>query len=214
MAAGRKNFIFFLCLLDGVQFSTTFRYYCLMRVYEWLGLTVTIHGSAITFAKLPTLKRVSCNIAKCSTPLRIGNAGLDIYSGYDAKQPKNVSGYSSPMLNDFTGADQVYIACGYTDLRKGIDGLARLVQQQFELDPFTNTLFLFCGRRRDRIKGLYWEKDGFILLYKRLEQGAYQWPRSESEVKTLTPQQYRWLMEGLQIEQPKAHRPVTGLSTV
>lgn len=56
------------------------------------------------------------------------------------------------MLNDFTGADQVYIACGYTDLRKGIDGLARLVQQQFELDPFTNTLFLFCGRRRDRIK--------------------------------------------------------------
>lgn len=62
------------------------------------------------------------------------------------------------MLNDFTGADQVYIACGYTDLRKGIDGLARLVQQQFALDPFTNTLFLFCGRRRDRIKGLYWEK--------------------------------------------------------
>ena len=72
------------------------------------------------------------------------------------------------MLNDFTGADQVYIACGYTDLRKGIDGLARLVQQQFELDPFTNTLFLFCGRRRDRIKGLYWEKDGFILLYKTI----------------------------------------------
>ena len=66
------------------------------------------------------------------------------------------------MLNDFSGADRVYIACGYTDLRKGIDGLARMVQQQFELDPFTNTLFLFCGRRRDRIKGLYWEKDGFI----------------------------------------------------
>lgn len=66
------------------------------------------------------------------------------------------------MLNDFTGADKVYIACGYTDLRKGIDGLARLVQQQFELDPFTNTLFLSCGRRRDRIKGLYWEREGFI----------------------------------------------------
>lgn len=63
-------------------------------------------------------------------------------------------------------------------------------------------------------QGLVLGKDGFILLYKRLEQGAYQWPRSESEVKTLTPQQYRWLMEGLQIEQPKAHRPVTGLSTV
>ena len=68
------------------------------------------------------------------------------------------------MLNDFTGADKVYIACGYTDLRKVIDGLATMVQQQFELDPFTNTLFLFCGRKRDRIKGLYWERDGFILL--------------------------------------------------
>ena len=83
------------------------------------------------------------------------------------------------MLNDFTGADQVYIDCGYTDLRKGIDGLTRLVQQQFELDPFTNTLFLFCGRRRDRIKGLYWEKDGFILLYKPLIGQAFS-----DEVKT------------------------------
>ena len=117
------------------------------------------------------------------------------------------------MLNDFSGADKVYIACGYTDLRKGIDGLARMVQQ-FELDPFTNTLFLFCGRRRDRVKGLYWEGDGFILLYKRLEQGVYQWPRSESEVRSRTPQQYRWLMEGLKIEQPKAHRPVSGLSMI
>ena len=70
------------------------------------------------------------------------------------------------MLNDFTGADHVYIACGYTDLREGIDGLSAMVQQQFNLDPFTNTLFLFCGRRRDRIKALYWEQDGFILLYK------------------------------------------------
>ena len=164
-------------------------------------------STAVTFAELPAPKQVSCNVAYWKRQsghlpgLRCGTA-------------ETAGGASAPMLNDFTGADQVYIACGYTDLRKGIDGLARLVQQQFELDPFTNTLFLFCGRRRDRIKGLYWEKDGFILLYKRLEQGAYQWPRSESEVKTLTPQQYRWLMEGLQIEQPKAHRPVTGLSTV
>ena len=118
------------------------------------------------------------------------------------------------MLSDFVGADKVYIACGYTDLRKGIDGLASIVQQQFRLDPFTNTLFLFCGRRRDRLKGLYWEGDGFILLYKRLEQGVYQWPRNENEVRSLTPQQYRWLMEGLQIEQPKAHRTVSGMSMV
>ena len=118
------------------------------------------------------------------------------------------------MLNDFNGADRVFIACGYTDLRKGIDGLSAMVQQEFELDPFTNTLFLFCGRRRDRIKGLYWEQDGFILLYKRLERGVYQWPRNECELRQLTPQQYRWLMEGLKVEQSKAHRPVTGLSAI
>ena len=118
------------------------------------------------------------------------------------------------MLSDFTGADKVYIACGYTDLRKGIDGLAAMVQQQFQLDPFTNTLFLFCGRRRDRIKGLYWERDGFILLYKRLEQGSDQWPRTENEARQLTLQQYRWLMEGLKVEQPKAHRPVDGLRII
>lgn len=118
------------------------------------------------------------------------------------------------MLNDFTGAERVYIACGYTDLRRGIDGLASLVQSQFQLDPFSNTLYLFCGRRRDRIKALYWERNGFVLLYKRLESGSFQWPRSEAEARELTTQQYRWLMEGLQIDQPKAHKAVTGLSVV
>ena len=116
------------------------------------------------------------------------------------------------MLTDFKGADHVYIACGYTDLRRGLDGLASLVQQQFQLDPFSNTLFLFCGRRRDRIKGLYWEGNGFILLYKRLESGNFQWPRNGAEARELSAQQYRWLMEGLSVEQPKAHRPVEGLS--
>ena len=118
------------------------------------------------------------------------------------------------MLSDFTGADRVYIACGYTDLRRGIDGLAAIVHQQFNLDPFTNTLFLFCGRRRNRIKALYWEGNGFVLLYKRLESGSFQWPRKESEASVLTPQQYRWLMEGLSVDQPKALRPVKGLEIV
>lgn len=118
------------------------------------------------------------------------------------------------MLSDFNGAEKVYIACGYTDLRKGIDGLAALVQSQFQLDPFTNTLFLFCGRRCDRMKALYWESNGFVLLYKRLESGSFQWPRNGEEVRKLTAQQYRWLMEGLQIDQPKAHKPMAGMSMV
>ena len=66
------------------------------------------------------------------------------------------------MLKDVTSAERVFLAVGYTDLRKGIDGLATLVQQKVELDPFTNTLFLFCGRRRDRVKALYWEGDGLV----------------------------------------------------
>lgn len=58
------------------------------------------------------------------------------------------------MIGDITVAESIYIACGYTDMRKSIDGLAAVVQQQFELDPFQPTLFLFCGRRRNRIKSL------------------------------------------------------------
>ena len=106
------------------------------------------------------------------------------------------------------------LACGYTDLRRGIDGLAGIVRTQFQMDPFQTALFLFCGRRRDRIKALYWEGDGFLLLYKRLESGSFQWPRTKDEVRTLTPQQYRWLMEGLKTEQPKANKAVSGLSAI
>lgn len=111
------------------------------------------------------------------------------------------------MLKDFSGAERVYIACGYTDLRKGIDGLSILVQQSFELDPFGSSLFLFCGKRNDRIKALYWEGDGVVLLYKRLERGRFQWPRTAEQVQELSAQQYRWLMEGLAVEQPGAFRP-------
>jgi transposase len=68
------------------------------------------------------------------------------------------------MLRDITGFTKIYIACGRTDLRKGIDGLATLVKEQFRLDPFQkDVLFLFCGTRKDRFKALVWEGDGFLL---------------------------------------------------
>lgn len=89
-----------------------------------------------------------------------------------------------------------------------------MVQQRFQLDPFSDSLFLFCGRRTDRIKALYWEGDGFVLLYKRLENGRFQWPRTPEDVRTLTEQQFRWLMEGLSIDQPKALHPVADLCIV
>ena len=118
------------------------------------------------------------------------------------------------MLEDVSKAQSIYVACGYTGLRKGIDGLAALVQQRFELDPFSASLFLFCGRRCDRMKALYWEGDGFVLLYKRPERGAFQWPRKESEARAITLQQFRWLMEGLQIEQPRALKPVGRVAVI
>lgn len=111
---------------------------------------------------------------------------------------------------DSTNAKRVFIACGYTDLRSGIDRLAGLIKELFKLDPFSSSLFLFCGRRTDRIKALYWDDDGFVLLYKRLEQGRYQWPRTPKEVQELSPQQLRWLQEGLSIYQPKAHKKIPG----
>ena len=104
------------------------------------------------------------------------------------------------MLNDAQSFRKVYIAAGYTDLGRGIEGLASIVKFNFKPGPYEKEiLFLFCGRRTDRIKGLVWEGDGFLLLYKRLELGAFSWPRSKEEVFEITPEQYSYLMQGLVI---------------
>lgn len=107
---------------------------------------------------------------------------------------------------DLSQVRRYYDACGYTDLRRGIDGLAAIVTQQFGAQLNEESLFLFCGRRTDRIKALYWSGDGYLLLYKRLSNGSFQWPRSEAELRLLDPQTFRWLMEGLSTEQRTAIR--------
>ena len=101
---------------------------------------------------------------------------------------------------DLSQVQNYYIACGYTDLRRGIDGLAGIVMQQYGTELDEESLFLFCGRRTDRIKALYFSGDGYILLYKRLNNGQFQWPRNEAELRRLDAQAFRWLMEGLVIE--------------
>ena len=103
---------------------------------------------------------------------------------------------------------RIFVACGQTDMRKSIDGLSAIVSQTYQLDPFQNALFLFCGNRRDRVKALYWEGDGFLLLYKRLENGSFQWPRTSAEAREITHQQYRWLVEGLSVDQKKTIQKV------
>lgn len=110
------------------------------------------------------------------------------------------------MLGDIAGAEDIYIVCGYSDMRKSIDGFAAMIKGTFGMDPFAPSLFLFCGKRRDRLKALYWEGDGFVLLYKRLESGSFKWPRTPEQARRLSPQEFRWLMEGLAIDQPRAIR--------
>ena len=113
------------------------------------------------------------------------------------------------MLNDATCFRAVYIVTGYTDLRSGMDRLAAVIEAKTGNRPYVpDTLYLFCGRRADRIKGLVWEGDGWLLLYKRLSESRFQWPRSPEQVRSLTPQQFRWLMEGLTITPKKSVRQV------
>ena len=112
------------------------------------------------------------------------------------------------MLAVNNNAVGVYLACGETDLRKSIDGLAAIVQMRFKLDPFSNSLFIFCNKSKDKIKILQWDNSGFWLHYKRLEKGKFKWPMNETEVKTITPRQLGWLLDGLSLDQPKAHKEV------
>ncbi len=103
------------------------------------------------------------------------------------------------MIKDYH-FKKVYLALGYTDLRYGIDGLAALVQEKFSLSPFDEgTLFIFCGRKSDRIKAICWEGDGFVLLYKRLSDGRFQWPRNSEELINISQQQYEQLLNGFSV---------------
>jgi len=104
------------------------------------------------------------------------------------------------MITNYFRSKRIYVVCGYTDLRQGIDGLATIVKNKLEINPYQDTLFIFCGRRTDRIKGLYWDENGFMLLYKRLEKGTFRWPRTTTEAKEISRKQYEWLAAGFEIE--------------
>lgn len=95
----------------------------------------------------------------------------------------------------------VYLCCGHTDMRKSINGLTVLVQQSFALDPFANALFVFCNRRRDRLKILEWDGDGFWLYFKRLERGHFRWPSSDGpSTMPLNGDELSCLIDGARLE--------------
>ena len=78
------------------------------------------------------------------------------------------------MLGELSGVAKIYLVSGYTDMRRSIDGLMAIVRDTYELDPYSNSLFLFCGKRCDRLKVLHFDKNGFVLYYKRLDSGRFQ----------------------------------------
>jgi transposase len=117
------------------------------------------------------------------------------------------------MIPD-NGTACVYLACGVTDLRKSIDGLAAIVQYAFALDPFANAWFVFCNRPHNKLKILRWDTNGFWLYYRRLERGRFQWPATpDGTPHAVTRRQLQWLLDGLTLEQYQAH-PVVPARTV
>jgi len=105
---------------------------------------------------------------------------------------------------------QVYLALGPTDLRRSINGLSLLVSEVLEADPFSESRFVFCNRKRDKLKILHWQGAGFWLHYRRLERGRFSWPQACEQAASLeiTHREVRWLLDGLALEQPRAHRPL------
>ena len=105
------------------------------------------------------------------------------------------------MLKDASGFKHIYLATGYTDMRKGIDGMLMVIRGEFGMNPFeAGDIFLFCGRRAHVIKALVFEEDGFVLLNKRLLKGRFQWPRNTREMRDLPEESYHALMDGFAIE--------------
>lgn len=104
-------------------------------------------------------------------------------------------------------ADHIYLALGVTDFRKQQNGLAALIALKFKLDPHSGaSVFLFCNKQHNAIRALRWDRNGFILVTKALcDEMKFQWPKNQGEVRDITKRQLEWLMEGLQVDQKKAH---------
>ena len=96
---------------------------------------------------------------------------------------------------------KIILAIGTVDLRKGIDGLCSVIRYTYCKDPLEkDTLFLFCGTKRDRLKGVLWTGDRYVLLYIRLSEGSFRWPRSEAEARTINSEEFMRLMDGFDID--------------
>ena len=94
---------------------------------------------------------------------------------------------------------KVYLYRKPVDFRKSYRGLAALVEQELQHNPFSGVLYIFCNRHRNRIKGLFWEDNGFVLYYKALAEERFRWPGEHSELLTISGQQLNWLLDGYDV---------------
>lgn len=101
---------------------------------------------------------------------------------------------------------RVHLAMGCADMRKSINGLSILVEKRLKMNPFCGHLFAFCNRKRNMIKILYWDRNGFCLWCKRLEKGRFRWPATADQAKRIDVRQLAWLLDGLELHQAGAHK--------
>jgi transposase len=105
---------------------------------------------------------------------------------------------------------EIYLHRDPVDFRKAINGLSLIVENEMDITPFSFSLFVFCNKRRDKIKVLYWDETGFCLWQKRLEKQRFQWPKKEThEVFELTSEAFDWLLRGFNITQMKPHKKLS-----
>jgi len=100
---------------------------------------------------------------------------------------------------------KVYLAMGYTDMRKSVNGLSMYISEVCERDPLSGHLFVFCNRRKTLMKILYWDRNGFCLWYKRLERDRFRWPQGEDKLYEIGQRELQWMLSGLEINQPHAY---------
>ena len=103
--------------------------------------------------------------------------------------------------------DHIYLHREFVDFRKSVNGLTIIVEEEMNLDPFSKYLFVFCNKRRDKMKALYWDNSGFALWYKGLEEEKFAWPKKiTDDVVTINPSQLKMLLEGYNIWKLRSHR--------
>jgi len=109
------------------------------------------------------------------------------------------------MMVDITSA-KIFIRPGYTDLRKAVNGLTALIQEQMNGDPFSGSVYLFCNKERKLLKAVWWDKTGFWLSQKRLEKDKFPWPENKTEAEELNAEELKMLLTGIDFF--KAHKPL------